>query len=439
MKTVFVSDVQNSSYIGKEVSIPGWVKSVRRHKKTVFVDLSDSSGFIQVVFDKSIHTTETLNTLEILTEESAIEIFGIITLNQDHFEIQATKFRLVNLATKILTPSVRSDNIDIFDEALANHLLTNRYIYIRNPKIMEILKFRSQIMNSIRLWFDNNNFTELTAPIITNLPLYDDKSAVNFELHNENLFLTQCVGFYLESSVMGLERIYNIGPSFRREESRSKRHLIEYWHIKAEFAWGNFEDVILLVESLLHDNAIYIRENCSQIANVLNSKLCLDGMNTPFPRITYREAIKELERGGFDHPFGKSLGSEEEKFLSKNFLTPFWIAGIPRSIEPFPYVINPDDHEVTLTADLIANNGYGELLGVAEKISDPIMLDERMEEKNRLTDPRYEWLRDLRRFGAAPHFGFGMGVERYLRWVLGIPNVRDCIPFPRSFGRRIFP
>jgi len=439
MKTIFVSDIKKAEFDGQQITIPGWVRSIRRHKNVVFVDLSDSTGFVQTVFDKASHSKETLSLLERLTEESAIEITGQVIQKDQGVEIQVTELKLINLATKTLTPSVRSETTDIFDEALTNHLLSNRHIYIRNPKVMSILNFRSQVMSSIRLWFDQNHFTEVTAPILTGMPLYDDNTAIDFNLRDEHLFLTQCVGFYLESAVMGFERIYNIGPSFRREESRSKRHLIEYWHIKAEFAWGHFEDVISIVEQLLHDNAVYIGNNLTSTTKILGTPLCLDGMKTPFPRISYRDAITELNNNGFDHPFGKSLGSEEEKFLSREFSTPFWIVGIPRSIEPFPYVINPEDNQVTRTADLIANNGYGELLGVAEKISNPEMLAERMAEKNRLTDPRYQWLRDLRQYGTVPHFGFGMGVERYLRWVLSIPNVRDCIPFPRAFGRKIFP
>jgi asparaginyl-tRNA synthetase len=171
----------------------------------------------------------------------------------------------------------------------------------------------------------------------------------------------------------------------------------------------------------------------------LGTKPIHDTINPPFPRISYRDAVSLLTGLGYPITFGTSLGSEEEAVLSKNYSTPFWIVGIPRKIEPFPYVIDPDDHEVTMTADLIASGGYGELLGVAEKISDPVMLMERMKEKGKWDNPNYEWLKDLRDFGCVPHIGFGMGVERYMRWVLGATHVRDMIPFPRIFGRQIYP
>lgn len=436
MKNLFINQVKSSSsYLEKIVTLYGWVGAIRDHGGVAFVDLYDSTGFIQLVLDKKkISSAE----MSLLTLETAIKVEGIVVDGKNGSELSAEKMSIISRATGQISPHLR-DDIDIFDPANANHLLNNRHLYIRNPKVIAMLKFRHTLMGFVHQWFREQGFIEITAPILTPIPLYDDSTAIDITLHDEHLFLTQCVGFYLESAVHAFEKVYNIGPSFRREESRSKRHLMEYWHIKAEFTFAELEDVISCVESLISAVTAGLSETILETSVMLKTQPNLDGTAVPFPRITYREAVQKLQTAGYNMQFGRSLGTEEEEYLSKLYPSPFWVVGIPRSIEPFPYVINPDDTEVTMTADLIASRGYGELLGVAEKISDLEMLEIRMKEKGRDTDKRYDWSRELREYGTVSHVGFGLGVERYIRWLLGFPHVRDAIPFPRVFGRRVFP
>jgi len=307
-----------------------------------------------------------------------------------------------------------------------------------NEKIMAILKFRHILTRIVHQWFHENGFIEIHAPVLTPTPLYDDRTAMSLKVHGQDVFLTQCVGFYLEQAVHAFKKIYNIGPSFRAEESRSKRHLMEYWHIKAELTFVDFEDIAATVEHFIRDiSEKSIREG-SELARVIGTDMCEDGLKTPFPRIDYGKAVEWLKAQGSEMEFGKSLGSDDESLLSNRFgNTPFWVVGIPRSIEPFPYVIDSADPCRTKTADLIASRGFGELLGIAEKIHELPMLDERLTEKNKAGDARYEWLRELRQYGCVPHGGFGMGLERFIRWLLQIPHVRDTIPFHRAFGRKI--
>jgi len=303
---------------------------------------------------------------------------------------------------------------------------------------MAILKFRHILMSHMRQWFSENQFIEINAPILTAVPLYDDSSAMKINIKGENAFLTQCVGYYLEAAVHAFERVYNMGPSFRGEESRSKRHLMEYWHIKAEIAFGNLEDIIKMVEDII----VYLTQKCQQeteLIQTLKTEFCLDGLKVPFKRISYEDAINYLQKKGFKIKFGIGLGSKEEEELSNMFDGPFWVTNIPRVVEPFPYVVHPQDDRVTMVADLIASNGYGELLGTAEKIYDLKMLDERLQNKGKLDDPRYEWIREVHQMGCVPHSAFGMGLERLIRWLLNIPHVRDTIPFPRIFRRKIMP
>ena len=214
---------------------------------------------------------------------------------------------------------------------------------------------------------------------------------------------------------------------------------MEYWHIKAELAFCNLEGIISTVEKLISDIVTSCEKECNELMAIFGTVICVAGKKIPFPRITYREAVMKLNELGMPFEFGKSLGSAEEELLSKQFDSPFWITGNHRNCEPFPYVIDPNDPEVTITADLIATEGYGELLGVAEKITNISELEERMKEKGKYKDERYDWFCELRDYGCVAHCGFGMGLERFIRWVVRVPHVRDVMPFPRIFNRKIYP
>jgi asparaginyl-tRNA synthetase len=444
MKSIYVANLQHDPLVNKEISLLGWVGRCRTHGSVLFLDAYDSTGSIQAVLEKNGDCSEILfDCVKRLPPESAVRIDGILIERMKNGKpVREIKVKSVSVISRAVEKPISSNlrnQIDIFDPSNADHLLRNRHLYIRNEKVMAILRFRHVMMGGTHQWFRDNGFTEITAPILTPLPLYDNSTAIPVDIHGEKVFLTQCVGFYLESAVHAFEKVYNIGPSFRNEESRSKRHLIEYWHIKGELAFGNLNDMISIVEKIIKELTIYCGEDGKKAAGIIKSEFCTDGLKSPFPQISYREAVHILQKAGHSFEFGKSLGSEEESILSTNFDSPFWVRGIPRTIEPFPYVIDPDDPAVTRTADLIASRGYGELLGVAEKITDLNMLDERMREKGKLEKSEYGWLRELRETGCVPHIGFGMGVERFIRWILQFPNVRDAIPFPRPFGRKIYP
>lgn len=437
MKEMYISNIKELSS-GSSVTLLGWVKGKRRHGNVAFLDVVDSTGSIQVVAHKPSIGEAAFDVFKKANYEAAVEIAGTLKNGSGKTEVNAESIKVISDATKQFSPRPRSD-FDIFDPSLTDHLLRNRHAYIRNPKIMAILRFRHILMSHMREWFNKNRFIEIDAPILTPIPLYDDGSAMGITVHDENVFLTQCVGYYLEAAVHAFERVYNMGPSFRGEESRSKRHLMEYWHIKAELAFGNREDIMFLVENIISYLTAKCHEDGGEIFKTLGVEMCMDGLKTPFARISYEDAISHLKDEGIDIEYGKGLGSKEEEVLSKLYDGPFWVVGIPRCIEPFPYCIDQGDNRITMVADLIASNGYGELLGVAEKIHDFDMLIERMQEKDKHADPRYDWVREVHQMGCVPHIAFGMGVERMIRWLLNITHVRDAMPFPRIFRRRIYP
>lgn len=440
MKKVYVVDLLNRTPNGAQVELYGWVKARRRHNHVVFLDVCDSTGTVQSVVDET--NKELFELAKRISQETAVKVVGILMETgrpNSPKEIRVRDIEIVGVSIIKVSPYPRSD-IDILDPKLQEQLLDKRHFYLRNEKIVAILKFRHVLTRIVHQWFYENGFTEIHAPVLTPTPLYDDRTAMALKVHGQDVFLTQCVGFYLEQAVHAFEKIYNIGPSFRAEESRSKRHLMEYWHIKAELAFVDFEDMASVVEHFIHDVSKQCIHEGRELASIIGTEMCGDGLKTPFPRIGYDEAVEWLKTQGSDIVFGKSMGSDEETLLSQRFGdTPFWVVGIPRSIEPFPYVIDAADTRRTKTADLIASRGFGELLGIAEKIHTLPMLDERLAEKNKAGDARYEWLRELRQYGCVPHGGFGMGLERFISWLLQIPHVRDTIPFHRAFGRRIDP
>ncbi|MFH2004776.1 MAG: asparagine--tRNA ligase [Bacteroidota bacterium] len=440
MKKIYAVDLLSRTPSGIQVEFYGWVKTRRRQSNIIFLDVCDSTGTIQGVVDKT--NKKLFELARRISQETAIKIVGILVETgrpNPPKEIRVREIEIVGVSTINVSPYPRSD-INILDPKLQEQLLDKRHFYLRNEKIAAILKFRYVLTRIVHQWFHENGFIEIHAPILTPTPLYDDRTPIALQVHGQNVYLTQCVGFYLEAAVHAFEKIYNIGPSFRAEESRSKRHLMEYWHIKAELAFANFEDMVVTVERFIRDVSEQSIREGNELARVIGTEMCQDGLKTPFPRIDYCETVEWLKEQGCDIEFGKSLGSKEESLLSDRLgESPFWIIGIPRSIEPFPYVIDPADPRRTKTADLIASRGFGELLGIAEKIHELSMLDERLAEKKKAGDARYEWLRELRQYGCVPHGGFGMGLERFIRWLLQIPHVRDTIPFHRTFGRRINP
>lgn len=441
MKKNFISELLSRDFFSEneEIQVLGWIKNKRKHKNVLFLDVCDSTGEIQIVADKKFFSNEDIELISSLKNESSISISGFLRKDKNgQIELNACSFDLIGEVSLELSPSPRSD-FDIFDERYTDLILKYRHLYLRNPKIMAIMHFRNLLKSIIRDWFELNHFIEFDAPILVPAPLYAGSTAIGVTVHDENVFLSQCAGFYLESAVHAFERVYNMGPSFRGEESHSKRHLIEYWHIKAELAWGNREDIIKIVEDVFSYVSQQLGNRAGALMTVIGRDLCLDGLKTPFPRLNYREAIELLKNEGVEIEMGTSLGSLEEEILSRNFDRPFWIVGIPRSIEPFPYCIDPNDNELTMVADLIANNGYGELLGVAEKISDYDMLLERMTEKGKENNPAYNFVKNVHQVGPVPHIAFGMGLERMMRWLLNIPHVRDCIAFPRVVRRTIYP
>jgi asparaginyl-tRNA synthetase len=380
----------------------------------------DSTGTIQIVLADKVAEQHTY--AQHLVPESSMYVRGILSQNVTCAEIPAADMT-----------SVRSTGVEILSSKNANYVLSLRHIYIN--------EFRSHVSDAIRTWFKNHDSVDFSAPLITPTLLYEPSAAIHLaNLHNtRQLFLSQCAGFYLEAGAHAHERVYNLGPSFRNE-SRTNRHSTEYWHIKAELCSRRLDDIISLVEIFLRDIRQATAKRGVAVRSMLGSHDYPE-FEISFQRYTYAAAIQMLQQSGVDIYFGSNISKAcEDRLTAQNGHQPIWITNKPRTLEPFPYAIDNEDKRCTMTADLIAPNGYGEICGVAEKSFERSALDERMAEKEKDKQLEiYGWVREMRGFGLVPHTAFGMGFERLLRWLCGNNHVKDVIPFPRIFGREPLP
>lgn len=427
MKTVYVKDLLNMKE-KQDVELLGWVMSIRKGKTLDFIDIVDSTGKISVIANKGM--------LEGIKRECSVKVCGTLQIETEN-HIMMESIHLIGNVTDNLTPSPRS-KFDVFSNQYADLTIKNKHLYIRNEKEIAILKARDSVLRNIRRWYAEQGYIEITAPILTPSILYGNETAIMASWKDDHAYLTQCVGFYLESAVHAFEKVYNIGPSFRGMESISPRHLMEYWHVKSELAFCSFDEYFDVTESLVTFVAEKAFEECSSLLPVLNTAYYGKDLKRPFPRITYKDAVKLVNEHGIDLEFGRSLNTKAEKFLSEYFGNCVWVVYNPRCVEGFPYKIKKDEPELSMTADLIASDGYGELLGIADKIENVDEFDIRLAEKGKERSD-YEWFRQLRTYGTVPHCGMGMGVERLIRWLFGLNHVRDAMPFPRCIGRTVYP
>ncbi len=439
MKKEYIKDILKRK--NKDVVLYGWIKSKRVSKEIVFLDVVDSSGQMQAVVDKK--NVSSWNLANQIAPESSVLIKGVLKRGKNNLEVGVKTIQLVGDAKLNLSPRPRQD-FDIFGSSYADYVLKNRHLFLRNPKLQAVLKFKHKFLINLHKWFTEREFLFLDAPVLTELLLYDDDSAFKLDYSDkisgkQEVFLSQCNTFQLEAAIHSFEKVYNMTPSFRAEHSKSSRHLREYWHLKVEIAWANLDDLIKIAGEMLYAVAKNTVEECGNELEVLGVKVDLDKLKPPYKQITYDEALKIIHSKGNKMKWGKSFGVEEEMILTKEFGENFlFIRGIPCSAEGFPFSRDKSNIKITRTCDLIAPEGFGELLGTAEKITDKKELLERMKEKGKTTPEqmkRYQWYVDLRDYGIIPHGGIGMGIERVVRYLLKIPHVRDTISFPRLYGR----
>ncbi|GGE12296.1 asparagine--tRNA ligase [Marinithermofilum abyssi] len=418
-----------SEYVGQEVKIGAWLYNKRSSGKIQFLQLRDGTGFIQGVLVKKQVSPEVWEQAQNLTQESSLYVTG--TVRQDDrapsgYELDVTDVEPIQVAEE-------------YPIALKEHgvefLMDHRHLWIRSPRQRAILKIRAEIIRAIQDWLNNESFTLVDPPVLTPSSCEGTTNLFHTKYFDEDAFLTQSGQLYMEAAAMALGRVYSFGPTFRAEKSKTRRHLIEFWMIEPEMAFCAHEESLNIQENLLSHVVQHVLKHCeAELKQIGRDTKPLENVTAPFPRITYDEAVELLNKEGMEFKWGEDFGAPHETKIAESFDKPVFITHYPVEVKAFYMKPDPERPEVALCADLIAPEGYGEIIGGSQRIDDPELLKQRFDE-HRLPKEAYEWYMDLRRYGTVPHSGFGLGLERTVAWICGLDHVRETIPFPRMLNR----
>jgi asparaginyl-tRNA synthetase len=429
------AELKHDDYIGKYVSIKGWIHRIRKQKENTFLLIRDDRGdIIQCIIDSS----KTIN----LTIESSIEIFGIVQKDprapEGGYELKANEINIF---------SISKNDYPIGEYQSLDLLLDKRHLAIRTRRMTMVSKIRSSVLHFSRKWFTDNDWIEVTAPIIVKGSVEGGSTLFPIKYFDENAYLSQSAQLYLEAMIFSLGPVWSITPSFRAEKSRTVRHLTEFLHLEAEAPWVSLDDLLTFQEELvsyLIQNIL--KKNKKEFDFLKRNVSELEKISPPFDKITYEKAIDKLRNEGLTIvdressrliEYGDDLSIESERLLTLNSSKPLFVIGYPLKIKPFYVKEEPLKEGVGLAADLLAPNGFGEITSGGIREDDLQKLEKRMVLEG-LQKSNYEWYLDLRRYGSVPHGGFGLGIERLMRWILNLIDIKDTLPFPRTL-RRIYP
>jgi asparaginyl-tRNA synthetase len=418
---------------GSTVTLRGWLHNRRSSGKIHFLTLRDGTGFIQCVMSKQAVGDEMFKLADHLSQESAVIVHGTVRADSrapGGYEVDATALEVVSEAQNYpITPK----------EHGVEYLMDRRHLWIRSPRQQAILRVRHEVIDAIRDFFNERGFVLADTPIFT--PSACEGTTTLFPVQyfeNETAYLTQSGQLYNEANAMALGKVYCFGPTFRAEKSKTRRHLTEFWMVEPEVAYATLDDVMDLSEALVVSVIQRVLDRRRAELKVLERDTSrLERVTTPFPRISYDEAADLLKRKGLSFEWGGDFGSPDETALSEEFDRPICVHRYPSAIKAFYMKPDPDRPELSLSVDVLAPEGYGEIIGGGERIDDYNMLIQRIQEHN-LPQEAFEWYLDLRRYGSVPHGGFGMGIERVVSWICGLDHLREAIPYPRMLYR-IYP
>ncbi|HOO03214.1 MAG TPA: asparagine--tRNA ligase [Methanomassiliicoccales archaeon] len=411
-----------------QVALRGWVYRTRSSGKIVFAVLRDSTGIIQVTIKKGNLPDAQFEEAAAASIESSVEVTG--TMHQDGrapggYEVLATSFKVVGPALPFPITEYQSEEL----------LLDNRHLWIRSREQTAVMKVKATLLAGAREWLAEQGFTEVTPPILTQNACEGGVTLFKLRYFDRDVFLSQSAQMYLESLIFALEKVYSITPSFRAEKSRTPRHLTEYWHLELEEAWTDNEGNMRIQEELVSAMvAKALKERGAELELLKRDIEPLKAVQPPFERLRYADMIALLRDKGFAIEFGADLGAAEERAITEDKGAPVFVTNFPKQCKAFYMKEDPDDPRTYKCADLLAPFGFGEVIGGSERETDLAKLLQRMEEQGIPQEP-YRWYLDLRRFGSVPHSGFGLGVERMVKWVCNLEHIRDAIPYPRTVAR----
>ena len=423
---------------GKDVRLEGWLYNLRESGKLLFPIFRDGSGVIQGVVAKNAVPAEVFEAVKNLTQESSVRVEGRVRSDKrapGGYELDVSRVEVVE----------RVPESDPFPISLKEHgvdfLMEHRHLWVRTPRQAAILRVRAEIIKAARDFFDERGFTLTDPPILTPAACEGTTTLFPVDYFDEQAYLTQSGQLYIEATAMALGKVYSFGPTFRAEKSKTRRHLTEFWMVEPEVAFATLDDIMDLAEGFV----AFIVARClerrrTDLTTIGRDLSALERITPPFPRISYDEAVKMLEeghaRGALETRFtwGGDLGSPDETYLSTQFTKPVMVHRYPAQVKAFYMEPDPLRPELALCVDVLAPEGYGEIIGGSQRMASYELLRQRIHEHG-LPEEAFKWYLDLRKYGSVPHAGFGMGIERVVGWICGLEHVRETIPFPRTLHR----
>jgi len=430
MKWVYIEDI--SQYDGQDVEIRGWVYNKRSSGKIRFLLVRDGTGIIQTTIFSDQKDHPLFEKFDRLTQESSLILRG--TVRQEPrapggYEITVKEIDIIQIAQDYpITP--KEHNVPF--------LMKHRHLWLRSRKQHAILQVRAEIIRAIRDFFDGRGFRLMDTPILTPSACEGTTTLFETEYFDQKAYLSQSGQLYNEATAMAFGKVYCFGPTFRAEKSKTRRHLIEFWMVEPEVAFAQLDDIIVLGEELILFIIERVLERRGRELDILERDTKpLESIKRPFPRLKYDEAIPILQKHGSQIKRGDDFGAPEETLLSQIYDSPVCVTHFPAKIKAFYMQPDENNSELVLGVDVLASEGYGEIIGGGQRIHDPELLERRIKEFN-LPREAYEWYIDLRKYGSVPHAGFGLGVERTVAWICKLSHIRQTIPFPRLLYR-IYP
>lgn len=431
MKQVFIKDI--AKHAGQEVCLKGWVRNIRHSGKLVFIILRDGSGEIQAIAFKPDMSEETFERAKRLTLESSVVITGVAKphpKNEAQYELSVSNVEVFQLADEY--PIGKKEHGPDF-------LLSNRHLWIRSSKQWAVLRIRHTVYFAICEYLNNNNFFRFDSPILTPNACEGTTTLFELEYFDEGqAYLSQSGQLYLETGIMSLGRVYDFGPVFRAERSKTRKHLTEFWMMDAEAAWVEHDENMQIQEELIRYVIRKVLDTCANELQILERDIdALKAADAPFKRMTHHDVIEYLRAKGSEITHGSDLGAQDEVMLTEGSPVPVFVERWPKEIKAFYMKRDPQNPDLVLGNDLIAPEGFGEIIGGSQREDDYDLLLARMQAENMPIED-YRWFLDLRKYGSVPHSGFGIGLERLVAWMSGTHHIRETIPFPRMIYR-IYP
>ena len=427
MNQVNISDLGN--YAGEEVTVKGWVYTTRSIGKIWFVILRDGTGLVQCVVVKEETDDETFNLESILTQESSVIITGTVreeARSVGGFELGVNSIQ-INQISEEYPISPKEHGTDF--------LMNHRHLWIRSKLQHAILRVRHQVIKASRDFFDQNGFILVDSPIFTANAAEGTTSLFEVGYFDRSAYLTQSGQLYQEAGAMAFGKVYCFGPTFRAEKSKTRRHLTEFWMIEPEIAFCDLEQDMDWAEKYVSYIVQWCLEHCTTDLETLDRDVStLEKVATPFPRITYDDAVEILKKNGVDFEYGGDFGGTDETVISEQFDRPVMVHRWPAEIKPFYMKRDEENDNLAMGVDMLAPEGYGEIVGGGQREDDHDTLVKRIKEHGLPMEP-FQWYLDLRKYGSVPHAGFGLGIERTVAWITGIRHIRETIPFPRTLTR----